>query len=229
MLVNLNLIINCNKTMCMIFRPKTDKSPVEPRFSLGDYVLNNVLNIKYLGIILSNDLTNKFDIERCERSFLKQFNCIYRKFSFADVGMISYLFQAHCMSFYGSELWYDNDKSLGAFRTVEINYHKAIKRMQNLSYRESNHVACEALNMLTFKHLINKKMISFAFQVLRSRSLCLFSHIPYLKYYSQFISKVKSKAYKDYGIEELFENDMDAIKSRIYYVQCREDRYVRQM
>jgi hypothetical protein len=227
MLKNLNLNINTKKTVCMIFKSKSDKKARDPQFYLNNTILKNVENFKYLGAIISNNLSNKQDIVKCDKAFLKKFNGIYRKFSFATQDIKLYLFKSHCLDYFGSQLWSNQTGSIGAFKRASINYHKAIKMILKLSFRSSNHDACDVANSLTFKHLINTKTISFAFQLVHSGSPCLYPHMSYLKHNSLFISEIKCNAFKSYNIEDLFNNDLDAIKSRISFVQNREPRFIR--
>lgn len=61
----------------MVFNSKNKRQL--PTFRLNyDKVLVNVEKFKYLGIIFSSDLNNKYDILKCEQSFLKQFYAIFR-------------------------------------------------------------------------------------------------------------------------------------------------------
>ena len=40
--------------------------------------------------------------------------------------------------------------------------------------------------------------------------------------FSKYAENIKSNWWKDYGVTNLLENDLDALSSRIYYVQNRE-------
>ena len=156
--------------------------------------MNLVKTFKYLGRIISKYLTIKQDIERCERSFWNQFHSIFRKFSFANEEMLGYLFKTRCLSFFGAEMWHDTHASIGAFRSIAISYHKAIKRILKMSYRESNHTACEFMQCLVFKHFVNTKIISFAFQIMNSKSACLMHHRAYLETSSTLLINVERLA-----------------------------------
>jgi hypothetical protein len=227
MLKELNLNVNTKKTVCMIFKAKSDRRRNNPNFSLNNDILKNVSEIKYLGVTISNDLTNKKDIVRCDKSFLAKFHSIIRKFSFADKESKLFLFKSHCLDYFGAQQWSNFNKSIGAFKHAAINYHKALKIIHRLSFRSSNHDVCEQSQTLTFKHLINLKLFTFAFQLMNSKSQCILPHIAYLKYNSMFVREVQFVARSVYNIENLFSNDIDAIKSRILFIQAREDRYRR--
>jgi hypothetical protein len=142
--------------------------------------------------------------------------------------MLGFLFKTHCLSFYGAEMWHNKHASLGAFKSAGISFHKAIKRILKISYRESNHTACELIDCLVFKHFINSKIFSFAFQIVNSKSECIAPHKEYLLNCSELFRDVERIALTEYGIENVFENDLDAIRSRIKFLQDREDRYIRE-
>ena len=81
---------NVNKTVSMIFNRKKNLSD-DISFSFNGRVLSRVLKYKYLGCILSTDLSDEEDIERSFKSFNKSFGCILRKFNSVD-SEILYLF-----------------------------------------------------------------------------------------------------------------------------------------
>ena len=98
--------------------------------------------------------------------FYSDFNSMFRNFSFADVQVKLFLFKQYCLQWYGSELWCSDRCSGFPLKHFEIGYHKAIKKILNLSYRESNHYACQEARVLTFNHFINKCKIMNAFRIL---------------------------------------------------------------
>ena len=133
-----------------------------------------------------------------------------------------YLFKTFCMSFYGIELLYDcfNSKS---FHKLNVAYHKAIKRIVNLSPWDSNHKACHISNLPIMKHMVASRVISFAFSIFFSKS----RNISLYKYFFKCSSQLKlscNDIFKDYyQISDVFENDLDAVKARIWFVQNHEE------
>ena len=123
----LDLFLNVKKSVYIVF--SRNKKVREWHYSmyLGNDLLTQVDKYKYLGILLTSDLKNKLDIERCENSFLRQFFCIFRKFNFTEPKILLFLFQSHCTSFYGSDTWDDLTGSIGAFDSLETNYHNCLK------------------------------------------------------------------------------------------------------
>jgi hypothetical protein len=162
-----------------------------------------------------NTLSNSMDIDRCCSAFLGQFYGKYRKFSFTNNFMIlKFLFEACCTSFYGAELWYDMNTSDKQFKAFGVAYHKAIKRMKNLPPWESNHDTCEQAGLSIFKHFINKKIMLFWFSVIYSKSPCI----------APLLDKINRLFFKQYNIVNLLDNDVDAIISRINFVETHEPR-----
>ena len=89
---------------------------------------------------------------------------------------------------------------------------------------ESNHVVCEYTGLPNFKHLINWKNISFAFSLMYSESLCVSRHKCFLFHDSELFKAVRRNFQINYEIINVFDNDLDAIKARIGFVQAREER-----
>ncbi len=100
--------------------------------------IKRVHTCKYLGITLSDNLNNSLDIGRGCSQFLKQFYAIYRKFNYANWTVLKFLFESHCISFYGSELWYDRKNCTKEFNALSVTYHKMIKKMKYFPIWEGN-------------------------------------------------------------------------------------------
>ena len=123
------------------------------------------------------------------------------------------------MQIYGSDLWFNNVRAIGHLNHFAVGYHKAIKKILGLSTHESNHYACQEARLLTFKHLLNKIRIMTALRFYNF-PCDYFRKISYfLNVSSVFFNEVKNLALEEYNIESLFENDRDAILSKILYVQ----------
>jgi hypothetical protein len=226
MLSKLCLMINTDKTVCMRFEEKKRIYSILPIITLNNNVLKFVDEYKYLGIIINKNLCNGNDIERCNKSFLRQFWSIYRRFSFADVNVISFLFKSHCNSFYGSQIWHNFSGCKKEYNALSVTYHKAVKIILNLPRYAGNHEVCESLDLLTFKHLLNKQIIKFVFNLKNNSNACFIPIKNFIFEDSSFIKNVKKSFIECYGINDILQNDIDAIESRIKYVQCHEERHI---
>ena len=186
--------------------------------------LTLVKKVKYLGFIISDDLCNGPDLERSNTAFLKQFYSLYRRFDFNDCSVLLFLFQSHCTSFYGAELWSDLYKCQKEFDQLGVSYHKCIKKVMHVPPWENNHDICERAGVLLFKHLINKKIISFVFNIIKSKSPCMTHLKLYIRYYSKLKDGIRKTFRELYDIEDVLDNDLDAVIARINFVQSREVR-----
>ena len=109
------------------------------------------------------------------------------------------------------------------FKSLGISYHKSLKKILNMPWRESNHFVCDRVNMLTCNHLLNMYMFRYIFSLLKSNSVCIVPFKLYLSDQSKIVRDIIEIARKCYNIENLLDNDFDAIVSRIQYVQDREE------
>ena len=110
------------------------------------------------------------------------------------------------------------------FKQFGVGYHKAVKKLLNLSMHESNHYACQESNLLTFTHLVNKMKIEAAvrFMIKPCNFIKKLKH--FLKISSVLIKEVSDILNDTYDIYSLFDNDADAVLSRIQFVQNREQQ-----
>ena len=216
--------VNCKKTVCMIFAPYRKSQVSNFMFLFNDTVLPVVKQCKYLGVEITDTLCNESDILRSEKAFLTQFYCFIRKFNFCNNNILIYLFKSYCLSFYGIALWYDLKGCSQSFKSIGISYHNAIKRFLNMSNRASNHEACNACNLFVFSHFVNSNIFRYIFSLHMSRSPCLSRIKGYLIFHSRLSIRAREIANKVYGVVNLLDNDIDAILSRVNFVQSREDR-----
>ncbi len=93
-IIELDLSLNANKSAVIIFNKKLKT------FYYQFYVANTILNIvdhyKYLGIVLTENLCNVQDIERCTQAFNKSFAMLFRKFNSLSSEVVYQLFLSYC-------------------------------------------------------------------------------------------------------------------------------------
>ena len=216
------LNINMEKTVTMIFSKSSNVLLNNLVFNINNNVLTNVKEYKYLGTIISSDLSERLDMDRCNNVFNKSFGFLFRKFSSVDTDVLFSLFNSFCTSFYGSELWINRKKATAAFKHVSVSYHIALKKILGFPKYFSNHYTCSILNTMTFEHFINFKTLRYMFWLRNCSSPCFFKH----KHYFMQFSILKHDFYKlwcqKYNVKDVFNNDIDALKSRIYFIQNRE-------
>ena len=219
----LGLTLNINKSVYMVCKVKKDKKyNFDGCVELNGNPLNLVDHYKYLGIIISENNTNYLDIKRCCKSFLGQFYSMYRNFNNIHRDLLLFLFNSYCTSFYGIELWHSKSFCVTEYHNQEVIYHKSIKKMLKVSFRESNHAVCMETSLPIFRHFHNWRMISFYFNIARSNSPCILPLKNYLLHDSSFSLNIREIFASVYSIQNLLDNDLDAIKSRIMFVQNHE-------
>ena len=146
-----------------------------------------------------------------------------RKFSFADVRTKLFLFKYYCLQMYGADLWLESRGTKTIIKQFTVAYHKAIKKILGLSSHESNHYACQEARLFTFMHLLNKMKIISVLRLFQSPCSYIAKNLSFFRISSIFCNKTKELFYKEYGIKDIFDNDKDAIISRIMFTQNHEE------
>ena len=134
------------------------------------------------------------------------------------------MFRQYCLQFYGAELWYNLDKSAQTLKRLEIGYHKAVKKLLELSMHESNHYACQEANILMFRHLLNKMKITTIYRFIMRPCTFIYKAISFFKISSAILCDVRTILMKTYQVDSLFDNDINAIFSRIQFTQNHESQ-----
>ena len=107
---------------------------------------------------------------------------------------------------------------------ISVGYHKAVKRLANMAPRQSNHEACEILDLNIFKHLLYKRILSHYLAIISSKSGIICKYKYYFRHQS-FLKSVLSDAFSSrYGVVNFEDNDKQALYSRIDFVQRNEPR-----
>ena len=155
---------------------------------------------------------------------MRQFNGFYQKFSFLDSDTLFYLFKTYTTSFYGANVWIEQDLSDNLIRKLSVVYHKAVKRVAGMAPWDSNHLACEKVGVNIFRHLVTKRLLNFYHSLILSKNPVFET----LKYYFMLKSELKSRIsdrFRDiYGVANMRQNDIDALLARIDYVERTEPR-----
>ena len=77
--------------------------------------------------------------------------------------------------------------------------------------------------MMTFEHLLNFRLLKFYNWIKNSCSPCIMINKLYLTNNSQLKTMLNDVFSNKYQIDNIDENDIDAINSRIFFVQNREE------
>ena len=93
---------------------------------MADAPLTRVKTLKYLGVVFSEDMGIRDDVDRVLASFLKQFNGAYHKFNFLYRECMAYIFRTYTSSFYGIESWYGRNITTRSFSKLEVAWYRGV-------------------------------------------------------------------------------------------------------
>ena len=222
-LLKLCLKVNVDKSGYIVFKAnRIYNNDVDMKLNGLD--IKRVKEIKYLGVIINEDLSLKSDINRVTNDFLKQFNGFYHKFSFLHREIKYFLFKTYTSSFYGSNLWIEQHITENKIREISIAYHKAVKKLAGLLPWDSNHDACKIVGVNIFKHLLTKRMLKHYRELSRTENV-MFRSLRYYLLHSSLTFVSLNTIFKNwYGVENFKCNDYSALYARIDFIERNEPR-----
>ncbi|CAL4193970.1 unnamed protein product, partial [Meganyctiphanes norvegica] len=154
-----DILFNASKSAIMLF-----KSRFMPNFNIPSFTLNNncidiVDNFKYLGHFLTNNLSDKMDIERQRRKLYAQGNSLIRKFHMCTLETKLILFNTYCSSMYTVQLWGNYTQT--AINKLYTAYHNILKSFIGVNRREHTSPICVNLNVKTCQAVIRNLVYRF--------------------------------------------------------------------
>ena len=146
----------------MQFLPKSFHLTNVPVVRLCNETLNFSKKVKYLGVYLTNALTDDDDINRQVRSLYCSANQLKSAFSHCWFDVKNLLFKSYCTNFYGSHLWSNYLKS--SFHSIRVACNDCYRMLHNLprytsarEFQVINHIPTfEALSRKTLYNFINR-------------------------------------------------------------------------
>ena len=126
---------NAIKSKIMIIRSREDKQSPFPAFYLAGTKLSQCSEIKYLGHIIANDLTDDGDIYRQRQKLYVQANMLCRKFSMCSELVKISLFKAYCTPLYTAHLWCHYKQ--GSMRKLMVAYNDSMRLLLRIPRRSS--------------------------------------------------------------------------------------------
>ena len=133
--VNNCIIFNSDKTVGMIHQNKKFKVNVEPNIILDGRCIKFVNLVKYLGVLITNDLFDNLDINRYLRYLYCIGNTLRSKFHNCSSQVKNVLFRSCCMSRYSVHLWCKF--KLSSLNRVRIAYNNSFRILHNIPRQES--------------------------------------------------------------------------------------------
>ena len=115
-----DILYNPAKSSCLVVKPTRFQLKC-PDVYINHNKLDYVVKVKYLGVVIYDDMKDDEDMLRHLRSFYARSNSILRKFHNCSVDVKLYLFHAYCCTIYCSQLWVNFKKSTYAKLKVAYN------------------------------------------------------------------------------------------------------------
>ena len=150
---------NKKKTVSMCIKPKWLKDIHVPNFVLDGNVLKSVSIQKYLGCVISDNLSDNNDICRQLRCTYARGNMIIKKFKYCTDEVKVKLFKAYCTNFYGSCIWARFTKA--CIRKLTVAYKRIFRGFMLRDFDATTYQMLE-LNIDPF-NVIERKLI-YGFQ-----------------------------------------------------------------
>lgn len=121
---------NPTKSEVMVFKAGKIKPYYVPPIVLKDTPLKVVDRVKYLGHILTCDLSDDMDVDRERRALAVRSNMLIRRFARCTHEVKITLFKAYSQSFYSSSLWVKCTKR--AINALRVQYNNAFRMLLGL-------------------------------------------------------------------------------------------------
>lgn len=201
----------------MVFRNKK---------SLPDSLTNNITlevveQFNYLGHILNYNLDDADDVEAKLNKFHGSFNSVFRNFSNVDIETFLYLFNSYCAPQYGLSLWCSKNIFIKqSFRAFHIAFSKSLKRIVGFPMYSSSHVVAEICHQLLLNHRVIQIQTKYLNRLIKSNHEIVILNNYFVKQgrLANHILEILKQKYQ----VNLYENDIDAVISRIHWVQANE-------
>ena len=173
-----HITFNHNKSYGMTIAPKSFSLSSSPRVMLGNSSINFTKQVKYLGVIINDDLNDNDDILRQTRSLYCTANKLKSRFNKCSIEVKNYLFKHYCLSFYSSHLWCE-------YRCISLNrlrvaYNDSYRILHNLPRSFSARTHQVQANILTFDAILRKHVFSFISRYACNQKMLLYHLSCYL-------------------------------------------------
>ena len=89
----------------MLFLPRGKRRTCKPVFVVNGHPIEYVDEYVHLGHVISSDLDDACDIDRCRLALIRQINSVLRLFGRLNPVVKMQLLTSYCYSLYGSVIW----------------------------------------------------------------------------------------------------------------------------
>ena len=150
------------KTVCMVFDPRQRSIIVAetfPKFQIESNYLQFVTKLKYLGHIITRNLSDDDDTQREISNLFVRINVLRSTFNKCSMAVKCVLFRSYCICLYDAALW--RNHTMGAIRRLTSCYIKCIKLF--FGYKGTDNVTSMlfALNLPSFNTISHNSSVVF--------------------------------------------------------------------
>ena len=161
-----DILFNETKTKCMCFKPKCFRNLCIPKISFKGEDLDFVDHHKYLGIIISDDLTDLRDIKRYTKGLYGRGNMLVQLFKNCSDVVKNFLFRTYCSSIYGCMLWCSFNAA--DIKKARVAYNDIYRSLHGIKRGESISQIYVYNNIDSFNVLMRKYVYAFRERLLKS-------------------------------------------------------------
>ncbi len=162
------IIYNELKTKCICFKPKVLKHLTVPSVFLNGSKLTFVNDIKYLGFMLNEDMSDSTDMIRHKKYLYCKGNLLTNKFKHCSHDVKLRLFSTYCYNVYGGHLWTSYTPT--DLKKLTVAFNDIYRMLFNVKRGESISAIYVQNNVDSFKVLLRKAAYRFRMRLLDSNN-----------------------------------------------------------
>ena len=164
-----DIMFNHKKTECMYF-PVEGRALINvPKVFLNLHLLRWVTKYKYLGTILTDDLSDDSNMLRQRGICYARCNSLIRIFSSCSLNVKVKLFKTFCCIMYCCQIWSQYKK--GTVRKLQVGYNHAFRRIMKYDRTCSASGMFVANNVMSFNEIWQKSLYNFKQRVTKSNNI----------------------------------------------------------
>ena len=163
-----DIMFNHKKTECMYFPVKGRALIKVPKVFLNLQLLRWVTKYKYLGTILTDDLSDDFNMLRQRGICYARCNSLIRNFSSCSLNVKVKLFKTFCCIMYCCQIWSQYKK--GTVRKLQVGYNHAFRRIMKYDRTCSASGMFVANDARSFNEIWRKSLYNFRQRVTKSNN-----------------------------------------------------------
>ena len=122
-----DIVYQTKKSVCMTIWPKRMKYPFSPKFYLHGDELECVKEFRYLGQVITDELSDDVDMKEKVRSLYAVGNMLIRRFGRCDETVRLSLFKTYCYNVYGCALWCNY--CVASWRKLKVAHNDILRKL----------------------------------------------------------------------------------------------------